>query len=113
MKGLKDKPTNKARNYALTREQKNKIKKLITKNNPQQLGFKGEFWNPLLLKQLIQKEFNVSYKTRKAYIDLLKYCGFTYQKVQYKDVREDKEYKEHEKLRLEKKLKKGVLRMYW
>lgn len=111
--GLKDKPTNMARHYTLSKEQKDKIKKLINKNSPVQLGLKGEFWNPNLLKQLVKREFNVVYESRKAYIDLLKYCGFTYQKVQYKDSRENKEHKEHEKLRLEKKLKKGVLRMYW
>jgi len=111
--GLKDKPTNKARHYTLTKEQKDKIKETITKNSPDKTGLKGEFWDPDSLKQLVQREFNVYYKTRKAYIDLLKYCNFTFQKVQYKDSREDKKYKDHEKLRLEKKLKKGVLRMYW
>lgn len=111
--GLKDKPTDKARNYTLSRDQKEKIKMLINQNSPNHLSLRGEFWNPNLLKQLVEKEFNVSYKSKKAYIDLLKYSGFTFQKVQYKDERENKEYKEHEKLRLEKKLKKGVLRMYW
>jgi len=113
LKGLKDKKTNRARNYKLTREQKDKIKKLIIKKSPEQVGFKGEFWNPNLLKQLVKKEYDVEYKVKKSYIELLKYCGFSYQKVEYKDSREDKKYKEHEKLRLEKKLKKGVLRMYW
>lgn len=113
LEGLKDKPTDKARHYTLTREQKERIKELTNRNSPEAVGLKGDFWNPDLLKQLVQKEFNVAYKTRKAYTDLLKDCGFTYQKVEYKDTRENQEYKDHEKLRLEKKLKKGVLRMYW
>ena len=79
----------------------------INKKTPNKLGLKGEFWNPTLLKQLVQKEFSLAYKTRKSYIELLKYCGFSYQKVEYKDSRENKQHKEHEKLRLEKKLKKG------
>ena len=110
---LMSKPITKDRNCELKKEQKEKIKKLINKNSPDKLGLKGEFWNPQLLKQLVQREFNVVFKTKKAYIDLLKYCGFTFQKVRYKDSRENQEYKDHEKLRLEKKLKKGVLRMYW
>lgn len=113
LEGLKDRPADRARHYTLTKEQKDKVKALITKNSPDKLGLKGDFWNPSLLKQLIQKEFNLAYETKKAYIDLLKHCGFTYQKVQYQDSREDKEYKGHEKLRLEKKVKGGVLRMYW
>ncbi len=113
LEGLKDKPVSKERHCVLTNKQKEKIKEIITKNSPDKIGFKGDFWSPDSLKQLVLKEFNVNYKTRKACIDLLKYCDFTFQKVQYKDSRENKEDKEHEKLRLEKKLKKGVLRMYW
>ncbi len=111
--GLKDQPVTKPRNYQLTKEQKDQVKESIVKNNPEVLGLSGEFWNPHNLKQLVKNKFNVVYQSRKAYVDLLKYCGFTYQKVEYKDSREDREYKGHEKLRLEKKLKKGVLRMYW
>lgn len=111
--GLKDQPITKPRNCKLTNEQKNQVKELIVKNNPEAFGFKGEFWNIHNLKQLVKNQFKVTYQSSKAYVDLLKYCGFTYQKVEYKDSREDLEYKGHEKLRLEKKLKKGVLRMYW
>ena len=113
IEGLKDKPITKDRHCILTKVQKQKIKQLINKNSPDKAGLKGDFWNPNLLKRLVQKEFGLACKTKKAYIDLLKYCGLTYQKVQYQDSRENKGYKGHEKLRLEKKLKKGVLRMYW
>lgn len=113
LEGLKDQPITKPRHCQLNNEQKDQIKKLIMKNNPEALGLKGEFWNIHNLKQLVKSRFKITYQSRKAYVDLLKYCGFTYQKVEYKDSREDQEYKEHEQLRLEKKLKKGVLRMYW
>lgn len=113
IQGLKNKPLNKPRNYKLTYEQKNKIKEIINKNNPEKLGFKAEFWTPILLKQLVKNQFNIAYKSKKAYHELLDYCGFSYQKVEYKDSREDKAYKEDMKLRLKKKLKKGVLKMYW
>jgi transposase len=113
IEGLRNKPLSKPRNYKLNWEQKDEIKEIITKNSPEQLGLKREFWDPHLLKQLIQKKFNITYKTRKAYTELLKYCGLSYQRVEFKDSREDKEYKKHMKLRLEKKLKKGVLKMYW
>lgn len=111
--GLKDKPVTKPRNYKLIKEQKNKIKQMITKYSPQHYGLSGEFWNPHNLKQLVKKYFQVTYKSNQSYINLLQYCGFSYQKVEFKDSRENQDYKEHEKLRLEKKLKKGVLRMYW
>lgn len=95
IQALKNKPLSKPRNYKLNWEQKDKIKKIIVKKTPEQLDFQGEFWNPHSLKQLIKKQFNATYKTRKAYTELLKYCGLSYQKVEYKDSREDKEYKKH------------------
>ena len=113
VKGLKDKPITKPRNYKLTKEQKDKIKQMITKNSPDKYGLIGEFWNPHNLKQLVKKYFKITYQSNESYINLLKYCGFSYQKVEFKDSRANKNYKKHEKLRLEKKLKKGVLRMYW
>jgi len=123
IRGLMNKPLSKPRNYKLSWEQKNKIKKIIEKNIPEEIGLSGEFWSPHNLKQLIKKQFRVIYRTRKAYTELLKYCGLSYQKVEYRDSREDQEYKpvcvrtrtgrKHMKLRLKKKLKKGVLKMYW
>ena len=111
--GLRNKAIIKPRNYKLTKEQKDEIKQIITKYNPSRYGLKGEFWNPHNLKQLVKKQFKVVYQSQTSYTNLLKYCGFSYQKVEFKDTRENQKYKEQEKLRLEKKLKKGVLRMYW
>lgn len=111
--GLKTQPVKKPRHYVLTNEQKDKIKQLITKNNPQHFKLTDEFWSVDALKKLVKNEFNVGYKSRKAYIDLLKCCGFSYQKVEFKDSRANEDYKKDMKLRLQKKLKKGVLRMYW
>lgn len=113
IEGLRSKPPLIPRNCKLTGKQKDEIKDLILKNSPKQLGLESEFWNPNSLKQLIKRKFNLVYQSKQSYIELLKYCGFSYQKVEYKDSREDKEYKEHMKLRLQKKLKKGVLQMYW
>lgn len=111
--GLRDKTDKQPSSFKLSRPQKNQIKKIIIKNNPGQLGLQGEFWNPGNLKQLIRDRFKIIYQSNDSYRRILKYCGFSYQKVQFKDSRESKQYKRHEKLRLEKKLKKGVLRMYW
>lgn len=111
--GLKNQPLTKPRHYVLTKQQKDKIKQLITKHNPEHFKLTDEFWSVAALKQLVKQKFKVEYKSRKAYIELLKYCGFSYQKVEFKDSRANEPYKQHMKLRLQKKLKKGVLRMYW
>lgn len=111
--GLKNQPLTKPRHYVLTKQQKDKIKQLITKHNPKYFKLTDEFWSVAAIKQLVKQKFKAEYKSRKAYTELLKYCGFSYQKVEFKDSREDESYKQHMKLRLKKKLKKGVLRMYW
>jgi transposase len=111
--GLKNQPITKPRHYLLTKQQKDKIKQLITNHSPEYFKLTDEFWSVAALKQLVKQKFKTEYKSRKAYIELLKYCGLSYQKVEFKDSRADETYKQHMKLRLQKKLKKGVLRMYW
>lgn len=111
--GLKTQSPALPRHALLTKQQKDKIKQLITNHNPAYFQLIDEFWSVAAIKQLVKQKFNLEYKSRKAYIDLLKYCGFSHQKVEFKDSREDESYKGHMKLWLKKKLKKGVLRMYW
>lgn len=113
IEGLKNQPITKPRHYVLTKQQKDKIKQLINKHNPNYFKLADEFWSVAAIKQLVKQKYQTEYKSHKAYIELLKYCGFSYQKVEFKDSREDENYKRHMKLRLKKKLKKGVLQMYW
>lgn len=111
--GLKDQPVTKPRNYKLTKEQKEAIKIILNHQKPEDFGFAGEFWAPQNLKELIQQKFNIIYQSPDSYRKLFKFCGFSFQKVTFQDSRRDEQRTAHEKLRLEKKLKKGVLRMYW
>src|SRR3989338_1987340 len=111
--GLKNQPVSKPRHYTLTVKQKDKIKQLITRHTPEYFKLTDEFWSPASLKQLVKKKFDVEYKSKKAYLDLFTYCGFSYQKVEFKDSLQNHELKDHMKVRLTKRLKKGVLRMYW
>ena len=111
--GLKDQPITKPRNYKLTKGQKDKIKDILHNKQPQDFGFSGDFWDINNLKQLIKQEFNVVYQSPTSYQDLFEFCGFSYQKVKFQDSRRDEAKIEGEQLRLEKKLKKGILRMYW
>lgn len=111
--GLKDQPVTKPRNFKLTTEQKEQIKAILNSQKPTDLGLAGEFWSPQALKQLIQQKFGVTYQSKESLRKLFQFCGFSYQKVTFQDSRKDEQRTNHEKLRLEKKLKKGVLRMYW
>ena len=113
IKGLKSKKTKKPNNFKLSPEQKQEIKKSITKKTPNQLGIQGSFWNRNLLEKLVWKKFKIRYKSKTSYHKLMKYCGFTYQKVQERDSRQNKQDQEHFKTRLKKRTKKGVLTISW
>lgn len=111
--GLKDKPVTKPRNYKLTKEEKNQIKTILKDKRPGDLGFPGEFWCLKTLRQLIKQKFNVVYRSATSYRKLFDFCGFSYQKVKFQDSRKDEEKTAQEKVRLEKRVKRGVLRIYW
>jgi transposase len=99
--------------YTLLASQKDYIKELITDHTPREYGIPHDFWSVGSVKELVQNTYGVSYKSVKSYRELLKYCGFSYQKVVYQDKRKRNEDAGHFKKRFEKKLKKGVISMWW
>lgn len=113
IESLKNQPITKPRHYTLTPRQKNQIKQMLTRHTPEFYGLDGEFWTTASLQHLVKKKFHTNYKSHKSYVQLFRDCGFSYQKVEFKDSRADEVYKSQMKLRLKKKLKKGVLKMYW
>lgn len=113
IEGLKTKEKETPSHYTLTKEQKDHIKKLIAEHKPKDYGLSSDFWSASTLKQLVKDKFKVEYKTVKSYRELLKYCGFSYQKAEYIDRRKNSGQTEHFKKHFEKKVKKGVISMWW
>lgn len=111
--GLRTKEREVAPRAKLSNKQKDKIKQTITGHKPSEKGYFGDFWSVASLKRLIKDEYGVEYKSAKAYRELLHYCGFSYQKAEYIDRRKDSTAHGHFKKRFEKKLKKGVISMWW
>jgi transposase len=111
--GLKTQQRTLPPRYVLLKEQKDHIKELVTNHKPQEHGLSSDFWSVGTLKQLVKKIYGVEYKTWKAYRDLLHYCGLSYQKVEFVDKRKKHEDAHQFKKRFEKKLKKGVISMWW
>lgn len=113
---LKPKPVNR---YILTSDQKNNIKHLLHKfETPSKAGIKvstdNDFWSIPTLKLLVHKEYKLAYKNKDSYRKLLKFCGFTYQKVEFEDERKSNEQGAEFKKRFEGKLKKGGrFSMWW
>lgn len=113
VEGLRSKKTKPANNFKLTIEQKDKIKKLINKKTPNELGIKAGFWSLNSLKQLVWNKFKIRYKSPRSYHRLFNYCDFTIQKVQESDSRQNKQDQEHFKERLRKRTKKGIFTISW
>ncbi len=113
IEGLKTKEKAPSR-YTLTKKQKERVKNLITGHKPEDYGLSSDFWSASTLKQLVKDKFKTEYKTVKSYRELLKYCGFSYQKAEHMDKRKgDNISQGHFKKRFEKKVKKGVISMWW
>lgn len=95
---------------SLTRKQKDKIKKIIKKKAPCQLGLKSRFkqarfWNIPTLKSFVKQYFSVEYKSARSYHRLFSYCGFSFHKPVGKDKRQDPVKVKAFKKQLREKLK--------
>ncbi len=111
--GLRTQERQRPTNFVLTKEQKDKIKQLVADNKPQDLKLSGDFWSVPTIRQLIKNKHKVEYKTERSYQNLLRYCGFSYQKAEYIDKRKDDKSSEHFRERFRKRLKRGVITMSW
>lgn len=88
--GLKDKPKS-GRNPKLTEGNLKELSNVLHNNRPDEFGYNTATWNGPILKEYIQKHFQVTYKKAQIY-NLLKKLGFTYQKgkAQYPEADEQK-----------------------
>ena len=111
--GLKTKRRESAPNALLTRKQKDQISEIVNDKKPNEIGLQGDFWNIPRLRELIKKEFKVEYQSNESYRRLLHHSGFSYQKAEFVDRRRDEKEVSHFKKRLETRLKKGGLSMWW
>jgi transposase len=64
----------------LSNKQKDQVKQLIHQKKPDDLGYRGKFWDIGILKRLVKDKFGVMYKSQTSYRVLFKWCGFSYHK---------------------------------
>lgn len=90
IEGLKDKPKS-GRKSRLSEENLKELSIVLQNNRPDEFGYNTATWNGPILKEYIQKHYNVIYKKAQIY-NLLKHLGFTYQKgkAQYAEADEQK-----------------------
>jgi transposase len=97
----------------LTVEQKQRIISLLQKK-PSETGIaQEEYWRMSLVKLLVERETGVIYKSENSYRKLLFSADLSYQKVEFIDHHKDTSTHKGFKKRLEAKLKKGAISMWW
>jgi len=112
---LKPHPKN---NSKLTIRQKEEIKEILKNNKtPEEYGIKiieeENYWSTITIRQLVKKLYQIEYKSQESYRGLLKYSGYSYQKVEFEDERKSNEQTIDFKKRFKGKLKKGGFSMWW
>lgn len=112
---LKPHPKNNAR---LSDLQKDRIKKTIHKYDlPSQAGVKvnpdSDYWSLNTLRLLVKQKYQVEYKCRDTYRKLAHRIGLSWQRVEFEDERKSDERVEDFKKRMQIKLKKGGMSMWW
>lgn len=118
IKGLELKP-HPRNNSKLSLKQKEEIKAILKEfETPTLAGIKvsidNNFWSVDTIKLLIRGKFHTEYKHTSSYVRILRYCGYSYQKVEFEDTRKSNEQAQDFKKRFESRLKKGGrFSMWW
>ncbi len=79
LKSLKDKPQLGNRQQ-LTLNQRRRLGRLLLTKTPQQLSLSGQFWTVNLVKQLLAREYQVTYRSETTYRKLLRRAGLSFHK---------------------------------
>jgi len=111
--GLRAKQRETSAAAKLNKQQKQHIKTLITGGKPSEYGYPDDFWSATMMRKLVKDQYKIEFKTERSYQKLMKFCGFSYQKAEYVDHRKDETNPKKFKVRLRKRLKKGVFSMSW
>lgn len=112
IEGLKGKKAEDGSRAKLKRKEKEEIKEEL-KKKPKEVGLEEEFWDVKTLRKYIKERYRVEYESTRSYQRILKYCGYSYQRVEYEDKRKPVEEAAEFKERFKKKLKKGTITMWW
>lgn len=111
--GLRTRPTSRPSRAKLTPQQRTRLHTLL-KKKPCDLGIGTEdYWTMVGVKQLVEKETKVVYKSVNAYRKLLDEAGLSYQKVEFVDKHKNQEAHDGFKKQFEAQVKGGRISMWW
>ena len=110
--GLKD-TAQKGNHHKLTIQQKHAIKDLITNKQPHEAGYEGRFWTTTLLQQLVYDRYHRRYQSPTSYVNLFKYCGFSFHKPDKINKKQNKQSIQAFEKRLKKDWRDIAQEMGW
>jgi len=98
---------------SLSNQQREKLWALLKKKPCDLKIGEEEYWTMATVKQLVERETKVVYKSDNSYRKLLRQAGMSYQKVEFEDKHKNQANHDEFKKQFEAKVKGGHLSMWW
>lgn len=89
------------------------IIEMIRKKTPKDFGYKTQFWTMAIFKELVKKQYGITYRDEKSYRKLFAAAGFSFHKPKPVDFRQDPEKIKKFKGALKKSYTTTRLRFSW
>lgn len=103
----------KSHNNKLSTTDRKAIIQIIQTKTPQDFGFTSQFWTMAIFKEIIKKQYQVSYRDEKSYRKLFEQAGFSFHKPKPVDTRQNPEKLKKFKGALKKTYKTTRIRFSW
>lgn len=99
--------------FKLSNDERQSVIETIRKKTPQDFGYKTQFWTMAIFKELVKKQYGVTYRDEKSYRNLFVKAGFSFHKPKSVDFRQDPEKIKKFKGALKKSYTTARLRFSW
>ena len=99
--------------FKLSTDDRQSVIKLIQKKTPKDFGYATQFWTMAIFKELVKKQYGVTYQDEKSYRNLFVTAGFSFHKPKPVDFRQDPEKIKKFKGALKKSYTTTKIRFSW
>jgi len=99
--------------FKLSDDDRKSAIEMVQKKTPKDYGYFTQFWTMAIFKELVKKQYGVTYKDEKSYRNLFAAAGFSFHKPKPVDFRQDPEKIKKFKGALKKSYVTTKLRFSW
>lgn len=97
----------------LSDDNRKSVIKMVQKKTPKDYGYNTQFWTMAIFKELLKKQYRLTYKDEKSYRNLFQVAGFSFHKPKPVDFRQNPEKIKKFKGALKKSYTTTRLRFSW